>query len=108
MAGCTRKVIHRQCGKKQFIYSLEAIMEMLEIEIVEVELKYCERCGALWLRPIGSQGVFCGTCAPKMAAFEFAGEGSGQLPWSRPIDDGGDFESNIEQLAALCGEGGNA
>lgn len=83
-------------------------MERLEIEIVEVELKYCERCGALWLRPTGSQRVFCGTCAPKMAAFEFMEERLGQLPWSRPIDDGRDFEAGIEQLAGLCSEGGNA
>ena len=79
-------------------------MEMLEIEIVEVELKYCERCGGLWLRPVGSERVYCGTCAPKMA----------DLPGKRPNrvrlpnGDGGDFEATIEDLAALCSEGGNA
>jgi hypothetical protein len=33
---------------------------------VRVELKYCERCGALWLRECGG-GVYCDNCAPKVA-----------------------------------------
>ncbi len=80
-------------------------MERLEIEIIEVELKYCERCGGLWIRPCGSERVFCGSCAPKMAEME--------LPASRvivqsAIDDDQSFEATLEQLAALCGGGGNA
>ncbi len=27
------------------------------------ELKYCEFCGALWLRPCGSADVYCTRCA---------------------------------------------
>jgi hypothetical protein len=27
------------------------------------ELKYCERCGGLWLRPQGGEAVYCGRCA---------------------------------------------
>jgi hypothetical protein len=27
------------------------------------ELKYCEFCGALWLRPQGTAEVYCETCA---------------------------------------------
>ena len=27
------------------------------------ELKYCERCGGLWLRPRGGEAVYCGRCA---------------------------------------------
>jgi len=80
-------------------------MERLEIEIIEVELKYCERCGGLWIRPCGSERVFCGDCAPKMAEIE--------LPLSRisvqlPGDDGEIFEATLEDLALLSGEGGNA
>lgn len=41
-------------------------MEIDELEIVELELKYCERCGALWLRRSGTTRVYCGVCAPKM------------------------------------------
>jgi Zn-finger nucleic acid-binding protein len=77
-------------------------MERLEIEIVEVELKYCERCGGLWVRPCGSERVFCGNCAPRMAELEK------RLSVQFPIDDGKTFEATIEELAALCSEGGNA
>lgn len=31
-------------------------------EIIQLELKYCERCGALWLRLRGAQDVYCGPC----------------------------------------------
>ena len=27
-----------------------------------LELKICERCGGLWLRPAGSRWVYCGPC----------------------------------------------
>ena len=30
-------------------------------EVVRVELKYCERCGGLWLRESGA-GVYCKRC----------------------------------------------
>jgi hypothetical protein len=33
----------------------------------QVELKYCERCGGLWLRPKGSRRVYCASCWPAMA-----------------------------------------
>ncbi len=42
-------------------------MEPLEAGSIQLELKYCERCGALWLRPQGSDLVFCGSCALVMA-----------------------------------------
>ena len=29
-----------------------------------VELKYCERCGGLWLRDSGSAKVYCVRCVP--------------------------------------------
>jgi hypothetical protein len=32
-----------------------------------LELKYCERCGGLWLRPVGSGEVFCAKCAREVA-----------------------------------------
>jgi len=34
---------------------------------LKIELKYCERCGGLWLRQEGSRQVYCGGCAPEMA-----------------------------------------
>ncbi len=44
-------------------------MKLDEIELVEVELKYCERCGGLWLRCKGSVRIYCATCQPLMAQF---------------------------------------
>lgn len=33
---------------------------------IRVELKYCEFCGGLWLRPEGSVSPYCGSCRPKI------------------------------------------
>ena len=33
---------------------------------MKIELKYCERCGGLWLRRAGVEQVYCGSCAPAM------------------------------------------
>jgi hypothetical protein len=40
-------------------------MELDELEIVQLELKYCETCGGLWLRPKGSNRVECAFCAAR-------------------------------------------
>jgi hypothetical protein len=31
------------------------------------ELKYCERCGGLWLRPTGGGQIYCVACGRSMA-----------------------------------------
>ena len=36
--------------------------------LTRLELKYCELCGGLWLRPAGDSAVYCPGCLPKMAA----------------------------------------
>lgn len=33
----------------------------------KLELKYCERCGGLWLRPRDSEAVYCATCEELIA-----------------------------------------
>jgi hypothetical protein len=35
---------------------------------VAVELKYCERCGGLWLRRQGEDVVYCDRCRAQIAA----------------------------------------
>ena len=30
------------------------------------ELKYCERCGGLWLREVGAEAAYCGRCLWRM------------------------------------------
>jgi len=38
-----------------------------ELQVIRMELKYCEACGALRLRPHGSNAPYCGGCAKVMA-----------------------------------------
>jgi Zn-finger nucleic acid-binding protein len=80
-------------------------MEVDEVTIVEMELKYCERCGGLWVRLIGDEEVYCGACVPKMAEFPSPHRGSrGQLPEGHSDE----FSGQCAELFAICCEGGNA
>jgi hypothetical protein len=52
---------------------------------VEFELKYCERCGVLWVRPVGGDQIYCVACGREMddlppASYE---ADSGRMPHSR-------------------------
>jgi Zn-finger nucleic acid-binding protein len=49
------------------------ISEMGDQEM-HVELKYCERCGGLWLRLQGTDGVHCASCLVHFAARPQPGE----------------------------------
>lgn len=81
-------------------------MEVAEIEVIELELKYCERCGGLWLRRRGAEEVYCPPCVPKMLQCATSGKRKGQL--RLPMDDDMQLQGRCEELAALCGEGGHA
>jgi len=39
-----------------------------------LELKYCEHCGGLWLRPAGGGQVYCVACACAMGELPEAAE----------------------------------
>ena len=75
-------------------------MDPLEAGSIQLELKYCERCGALWLRPKGSDLVFCAGCARALAGL---GPGLRLVPRrdSRPAGD-------HPTQTAFWSEGGNA
>jgi hypothetical protein len=45
-------------------------MESLESGFIQLELKYCERCGRLWLRLRDSEVEFCGACTKTMAGLQ--------------------------------------
>ena len=34
--------------------------------VLQLELKYCEACGGLWLREAGSLEIYCERCAERM------------------------------------------
>jgi len=46
----------------------------MEGQEIRVGLKYCERCGGLWLRPQGADGVYCAGCRVDLAAMPNPGE----------------------------------
>ncbi len=45
---------------------------------VRVELKYCERCGGLWVRE-GGGGVYCNKCEPEIADLPIPKKTAGRL-----------------------------
>ena len=78
-------------------------MDGEKVEVVQLELKYCERCGGLWVRPQGSGLVYCAPCVVKVA----------DLPKPRhyrtkpriPIHHGMEIQATT---ALLYGRGGHA
>jgi hypothetical protein len=51
------------------------------MKYLRVEVKICEGCGALWLRNVVSDGVYCNECIVRLAAFPPA---TGKRPGGRP------------------------
>jgi len=49
-----------------------------------VELKYCERCGELWLRAKGTAWVYCDPCKEEVAALPPMRTG-GKRPVTLPV-----------------------
>ncbi len=76
-------------------------MEPIDSNSIHLELKYCERCGGLWLRITGSDLIFCAPCAVVMAGLapnsRFLTRGTGKLRT---------HQGSIQ--AAFWSEGGNA
>jgi Zn-finger nucleic acid-binding protein len=60
---------------------------------LQLELKYCERCGGLWLRPVGGGQIYCVTCGREMTQLPPPSKDreTAQLPqgprWGRDEDD---------------------
>jgi uncharacterized Zn finger protein (UPF0148 family) len=81
-------------------------MEIDEVVVAEVELKYCERCGALWLREVGDSEVYCPICAPVVAELPVGRKRKGAERVTVHSDV--DLKAAFEELAMLCVEGGNA
>ena len=48
-----------------------------------LELKYCERCGGLWLRGVGDREIYCAGCARAVAELP---------PASHDVEDSGEDE----------------
>lgn len=85
---------------------MEAIMKSEDPEVVQLELKYCERCGALWLRLRGAQDVYCAPCDLEMLDLP-----SPRGVTSRPRLPGNhkiEVKARTPELPAFCGKGGTA
>jgi hypothetical protein len=67
---------------------------------IQLELKYCERCGALWLRPKSSDLIFCAACVKATSTVLTA------CPREATPVQKGRFDST--QGPTFWGEGGNA
>ena len=80
-------------------------MEVDELEIVELELKYCERCGALWLRPCTEEQVYCAPCAKKMlnSPVSLKRRATGTLATADEL-----CRIDLDGQSVLVGEGGHA
>ncbi|MFZ0760044.1 MAG: hypothetical protein WAM69_08855 [Candidatus Sulfotelmatobacter sp.] len=55
-----------------------------------LELKYCERCGGLWMRPVGGGQIYCTVCGREMAELPPASTepDSARLPRGRQCGEG--------------------
>ncbi|HXY15787.1 MAG TPA: hypothetical protein VEI26_14910 [Terriglobales bacterium] len=80
-------------------------MEVDDLNIVLLDLKYCERCGSLWLRPRGSDEVLCASCATQITKLR-VGWGEKNMPLVLRTTIRADGESR--EVVVICGEGGNA
>ena len=79
-------------------------MESEEFNIVQLELKYCERCGGLWVRRIGGEEIYCPPCAVEMVDFAISRRRtSARLPVNQDLE-----ETTAPKVIFICGEGGNA
>jgi hypothetical protein len=80
-------------------------MEIDDLNIVLLELKYCERCGGLWLRPRGSEEVFCALCSVQMVELQGACRKRHlRLVLKTAIHADGESRD----VLVMCGEGGDA
>ena len=80
-------------------------MESLEDVLVPMELKYCERCGGLWFRERDVAEVYCPGCVPQMADMPKPKRKRVLVVAVNSVDEIGGC---LAELAAVCGEGGNA
>jgi Zn-finger nucleic acid-binding protein len=61
---------------------MNCISGTIEHEI-QLDLKYCERCGGLWLRRKGDNGVYCAGCCAHFAALPNPGKTPPRKPRRR-------------------------
>ena len=81
-------------------------MKNEDSEVIQLELKYCERCGALWLRLRGMQEIYCAPCDLEVLDLP-----SPRRVPSKPRLPGNDkIEARAQpgESTTICGQGGTA
>ncbi len=87
-------------------------LEVVEVsaEQLEVELRYCERCGGVWLGRVGGRQIYCPPCIPIMAHMPFRGMKQTANTYFGSQREG--TEKRVHgtgiEILAFCPEGGNA
>jgi Zn-finger nucleic acid-binding protein len=81
-------------------------MEARECEVIQLELKYCERCGGLWLRRRGADEVYCAACAVKMPEYRLVRKSQSRP--RLPVHHAAGIRERFELIGGLGNEGGRA
>src|SRR5207253_10188371 len=88
----------------RLVLALEAIMEVEDPEVTQLELKYCEQCGALWLRLRGVQDVYCASCAVEI--MELPAPSRIASKQRLPGNHKSDARFRRTEINVICGGGG--
>lgn len=80
-------------------------MELEDLNIIQLELKYCERCGGLWVRRMECEEVYCASCAVEMVDFASSNKRrtSPRLPVNHKVE-----RTAAPKLILICGGRGSA
>jgi len=81
-------------------------METRQWEVVQLELKYCERCGGLWLRRRGADVVCCASCLAESPEFRILHK-SRRRP-TLPVNHNGQPHPQLKLVPKAGGQGGKA
>ena len=58
--------------RRAFIIEIEHLaLQGRDMKIISYELKYCERCGTLKLRPLNSGSTYCRRCEGLLTRYKF-------------------------------------
>ena len=83
-------------------------METSQWEVVQLELKYCERCGGLWLRRRGVDDVYCASCVGEMPEFRMLRRFKHRRTAPVPVNNNGKLRGQLQLVATAGTTGGNA
>ena len=72
----------------------------MEGQDTQLELKYCERCGGLWLRLQGNDGAYCASCRANLGARPNPGQVTSRKTGRRKVRPREDVEGRAFLIQA--------